>query len=191
LGLKLDDGLAEARSPECANLLISGELDVAVVSDAEGDLGDEHDLELEPLMQDPMYLALSRDHPLAGRPDLTMADLRDEVWIEGRGSIVSNALRAAAGRAGFEPRIAFESTEWLGKQGLVAAGVGITLIPTVALATVHENIVLRSLGEDAPSRQLSIATSACRYQAPGVEPMRAVLRRVAEEHCFACDALVS
>jgi DNA-binding transcriptional LysR family regulator len=120
-----------------------------------------------------------------------MADLRDEIWIEGRGSIVSNALRTAAGRAGFEPRIAFESTQWLGKQGLVAAGVGITMIPTVALAAVHDDIVLRSLGDDAPKRQLSIATSACRYQAPGVEPMKAVLRRVAEEHCFACDALVS
>src|SRR4051794_11025186 len=180
--------LVEAVSPRCAALLCAGELDIAVVSDAEGALG--QDLEFEPLMEDPMYLAMARDHPLALQPYLTMADLRDEVWIEGRGSVVSNALRAAAARAGFEPRIAFESTQWLGKQGLVAAGVGITLIPTVALAAVHDDIVLRSLGPDGPKRQLSIATATARYHAPGVGPMKAVLRRVAAEHCFACDALV-
>src|SRR4051812_5531624 len=180
--------LVEAVSPRCAALLCAGELDIAVVSDAKGALG--QDLEFEPLMEDPMYLAMARDHPLALQPYLTMADLRDEVWIEGRGSVVSNALRAAAGKAGFEPRIAFESTQWLGKQGLVAAGVGITLIPTVALATVREDIVLRSL-KDAPRRTISIATLGCGYEAPAVEPMRAVLRRVAEEHCFSCDACVS
>jgi DNA-binding transcriptional LysR family regulator len=73
---------------------------------------------------------------------------------------------------------------------VVAAGVGITLIPTDALAAVHDDIVLRSLGDDAPKRMLSIATSASRYRAPGVEPMKAVLGTVAREHCFACDALV-
>ena len=38
-----------------------------------------------------------------------------------------------------------ESTQWLGKQGLVAAGLGITLIPTIVLDAVREDIVLRSL----------------------------------------------
>src|SRR3954453_14881166 len=103
--------LVEARSQECATQLCSGELDVAVVSDADGDLGE--DLDLEPLMDDPMYVALSREHPLAEPPELTMAARPDEVWIEGRGTVVPNRLRGAAAKAGFEPRIAFESTQWL------------------------------------------------------------------------------
>ena len=179
--------LVEAGSPRCAAQLTSGALDLAVVSDSEGELDD--DIDLEPLMDDPFYVALARSHPLASKPDLALADLRAETWIEGRGSTVSFALRDAAARAGFEPRIAIESTQWLGKQGLVAAGIGITLIPTVALATVREDIVLRRL-EEVRSRRISIATHACRYHAPGVEPMRAILRRVAAEHCFACDAMV-
>jgi DNA-binding transcriptional LysR family regulator len=73
----------------------------------------------------------------------------------------------------------------------VAAGVGITLMPTLALANVREDIVLRSLGPDGPRRAISIATLGCGYEAPAVEPMRAVLRRVAEQHCFACDACVA
>ena len=142
-------------------------------------------------MDDPQHLALSRDHPLADAPEIRMEDLADEVWIEGRDSACAEPLRLAAAAAGFEPKICFESAQWLGKQGLVAAGVGITLIPTLALATVREDIVLRSLGADAPTRTISIATLGCGYEAPAVEPMRAVLRRVAEEHCFSCDACVS
>jgi DNA-binding transcriptional LysR family regulator len=180
--------LMEESSPNLATLLNAGELDVAVVSDVAGDLGE--DIDLEPLMEDPLYVALARTHPLADRPDLTMADLSGEVWIAEGDSPLTTALREAAGRAGFEPRIAFQSTQWLGKQGLVAAGLGITLIPSVALATVHEEIVLHSLGDAALVRQLSVATHACRYHAPGVAPISAVLRRVATEHRFACEEQV-
>jgi DNA-binding transcriptional LysR family regulator len=158
------------------------------VSDSEGDLSDE--IDLAPLMDDPLYVALARSHPLADKPDLELADLRDETWIEGRGSTVANALRSAAALAGFEPKIVMESTQWLGKQGLVAAGLGITLIPTIVLDSVRDDIVLRSLASEGLRRQLYIATDDCRYQAPGVEPMKEILRGVAREHCFTCQALV-
>jgi DNA-binding transcriptional LysR family regulator len=166
-----------------------GELDLAVVSSA-GELEVPEGVAIEPLMEDPHVVALARDHPLADREPLRLEDLRDETWIEGHASECMNALLAAAGRAGFDPRVAFESAQWLGKQGLVAAGVGVTLIPSVALATVREDIVLRSLGPDAPSRRIWLACQDAGYAAPCVEPMRAILRRVAEEHCFSCDALV-
>jgi DNA-binding transcriptional LysR family regulator len=110
---------------------------------------------LEPLLEDVHLVALPRAHPLAAKDDLTLADLRDETWIEGRPSECTNALLAAAERAGFEPRTAFEAAQWLGKQGLVAASVGVTLIPSVALVTVRDDIVLRSLGTDAPTRCIS------------------------------------
>jgi DNA-binding transcriptional LysR family regulator len=106
-------------------------------------------------MDDPQHLALSRDHPLADAPEIRMEDLADEVWIEGRDSACAEPLRLAAGAAGFEPKICFESAQWLGKQGLVAAGVGITLIPTLALATVREDIVLRSLKDARGARSRS------------------------------------
>jgi DNA-binding transcriptional LysR family regulator len=166
-----------------------GELDLAVVSSA-GELEVPEGVAIEPLMEDPHVVALAQDHPLADREPLRLADLRDETWIEGHASECMNALLAAAARAGFDPRVAFESAQWLGEQGLVAAGVGVTLIPSVALATVREDIVLRSLGPDAPSRRIWLARQDAGYAAPCVEPMRANLRRVAEEHCFSCVALV-
>jgi DNA-binding transcriptional LysR family regulator len=180
--------LIEGRSEETLPLLAAGEIDLAVVTDA-ADAEVPADVELEHLMDDPFYVALPRDHPLANEGALRMEDLREETWIEGRNC--SDALMSAAHEAGFEPRVAFDSAEWLGKQGLVAAGVGITLIPTLALGTVREGIVLRSLGPDGPRRHVLLATHAWLSPAPAVAPMKAILRRVAREHCFSCDALVA
>src|SRR5215213_9701358 len=181
--------LDEAVSSELITRVAAGDLDLAIVANAVRLLELPGEIVLEPLMDDPLHLAVARDHPLADVPEVRMADLAGEVWIEGRDPVSAEPLRLAARAAGFEPKICFESAQWLGKQGLVAAGVGITLIPTLALATVREDFVLRSL-KDAPRRTISIATLGCGYEAPAVEPMRAVLRRVAQEHCFSCDACV-
>ena len=183
----VDLRLVEGRSSETLPLLAAGELDLAVVSDAGPDA--PADVQLEHLMDDAFHVALPREHPLADAEDLRMEDLREETWIEGRQC--ADALMRAAHAAGFEPRVAFDAAEWMGKQGLVAAGVGVTLIPTLALGTVREGIVLRDLGSSGPVRRILLATSACLSPAPAVAPMKAILRRVAREHCFTCDALLT
>jgi DNA-binding transcriptional LysR family regulator len=179
--------LIEGRSNETLPLVAAGEIDLAVVSDAGAEA--PPDVVLDHLMDDPFYLAVPRGHPLADERGIRMEDLSEETWIEGRHC--ADALMAAARAAGFEPRVAFDSAEWLGKQGLVAAGVGITLIPALALGTVRDGIVLRSLGPDGPRRQVFLATHGWLSPAPAVAPMKAILRRVAREHCFSCDALVA
>jgi DNA-binding transcriptional LysR family regulator len=183
----VDLRLVEGRSNETLPLVASGEIDLAVVTDVGADA--PQDVELEHLMDDPFYVALPHDHPLADEPELRMEDLREESWIEGRHC--GAALLAAGRAAGFEPHVAFDSADWLGKQGLVAAGVGVTLIPTLALGTVREGLKLRSLGPEGPSRSVFVATHAWLSPAPAIAPMKAILRRVAEEHCFTCDALVA
>jgi DNA-binding transcriptional LysR family regulator len=182
--------LEEAVTSELYSRLAAGDIDVAVVSDHFP--GDERtdDIELEFLMEDPLHVALPREHRLADHPALTMADLRDETWIEGRNAVCAAPLHAAAYAAGFEPRIGFESAPWLGKQGLVAAGVGVTLIPTLALATARDDVVLRRVDDPVLKRRVSIATLCCGYSSPAVGPMRAILHEVADEHCFSCDARV-
>lgn len=183
--------LEEAVSAELLERLRGGELDLAVVSDHGHPPPPLDDVDLEPLMEDPLYVALPAEHPLAEKAPLTMADLAGETWIEGRETACSNPLRTAAAAAGYEPRIGFESAQWLGKQGLVAAGVGVTLIPSLALATVREDVVLRRVEDPLLRRSVSVATLRCGYRAPALEPMRAILRDVAERHCFECDARVA
>ena len=88
----VDLRLFEGRSPEMLPLVAAGELDLAVVPDTDPD--PPADVELEFLMDDPFYLALSCEHPLADAGDLRMEDLREETWIEGR--LCMEGLRSAA-----------------------------------------------------------------------------------------------
>jgi DNA-binding transcriptional LysR family regulator len=176
--------LVEGWSSALVGRMVAGEVDLAVLAVDPA----EEEIELEPLMDDRLFVALAADHPLARKPDLRLADLSAETWIESRRGASSGALADAARAAGFEPRIGFEAGNWLGKQGLVAAGVGVTLIPSVAVAMVREDVVLRSLGPDGPVRTLYLANQACGYRAPAVEPMKAILRGVAAEHCFESSA---
>lgn len=183
--LRLEEDVSRDLLPRLA----AGEIDVAVVSDHLAGEPDP-DIRLEFLMEDPLHVALPAGHPLADKPQLTMADLAGETWIEGRNTVCSAPLRAAAMAAGYQPRIAFESAQWMGKQGLVAAGVGVTLMPTLALAMARDDIVLRTIDDPVLRRRVSIATLCCGYAAPAVEPMRAILHEVAAQHCFTCDACV-
>ena len=64
-------------------------------------------------------------------------------------------------------------------QGLIAAGVGISLLPALALTAVREDIVVRSLGPGAPSRRIAAATLAGRYRSPATQAMLDILDEVA------------
>jgi DNA-binding transcriptional LysR family regulator len=174
--------LHEGDSPELIPRLRAGDLDVAVATDPRE--SEVEDLAVVELAEDPMLVALPLDHRLAHKPRLRLRDLRDETWIEGGMACRRPLLRACA-VAGFEPRIAFGAEQWLGKQGLVAAGVGVTLVPGLAVATVREDVVLRSLGPDAPTRRV-VALLPDGYRAPAAEPFVELVRAQAHEHCVSC-----
>jgi DNA-binding transcriptional LysR family regulator len=175
--------LEEAVSSKLIPRLRAGDLDVALVTNPQP--RSVEDLAVVDLAEDPMLVALPLQHPLAHKPKLRLRDLCDETWIEGGPADCRRPLLDACALAGFEPRIAFGAEQWLGKQGLVAAGVGVTLIPGLAVATVRDDIVLRSLGPDAPTRHV-VALMPAGYRAPAAEPFVELLRAQAAEHCVCC-----
>src|SRR6202035_6132501 len=75
--------------------------------------------------------------------------------------------------AGFEPHVTFETDDYETVQGLVAAGVGVALIPGLALTTVHPGIVVRSLAP-SPSRNVVAAT----LPGPGLAPAARTMLRI-------------
>ena len=176
--LSLTEGVSSSLIPR----LRAGELDVSVATDPSGH--ELEDLVVAELVEDPMLVALPLGHPLAHKPRLRMRDLRHETWIEGGRADCARPLLQAAAIAGFEPLIRFGAEQWLGKQGLVAAGVGVTLIPGLAVAGAREDIVLRSLA-DAPTRR-AVALLPEGYRSPAAEAFVEVLRAEADEHCVAC-----
>jgi DNA-binding transcriptional LysR family regulator len=127
------------------------------------------------LLEDPMYLVLAEDHPLARRRGVRLADLASEPWIGG-------APDSAACRPfGFEPRIAFETDDYAAMQGFVAAGVGVSLIAELGLRTIRDDIVVRPLGRDTPCRQVFV-TALDGYRSPATVSMIERLREVGRTH---------
>jgi len=80
--------------------------------------------------------------------------------------------------AGFEPRVSFESDDYQTVQGLVAAGVGVSLIPQLALSTVRPDIRVRALHPSSPVRKVFAATPRAAAVTPAVATMLDVLREV-------------
>src|SRR6188472_828739 len=135
------------------------------------------------LLDDPMYVALPRGHPLAHKRGLKLEELADESWILGTTGSCPDAsvfLRACQ-HAGFEPRIAFNSDDYYAMQGFVAAGVGASFIPDLALMSVRDDIVIRSLGARPPVRQILAATLKDSFCSPAKQAMLEVLLEVGDE----------
>jgi DNA-binding transcriptional LysR family regulator len=167
---------------DCIPLLRSGELDLAIVFES-AVVRSSEGIERVHLLEDPMYLALPSDHPLAHKRRLRLEDLAGEAWVAGAADCECNRLISqACASAGYQPRIAFETDDYTAMQGFVAAGVGVSLIAELGLRTVRDDIVVRDLGRDTPVRQIYAATLADGYRAPATHAMLEILQDVAAEY---------
>jgi DNA-binding transcriptional LysR family regulator len=147
----------QASPQESVALLRSGRLDIALVLDLP--TAPAPGVEVFHLFDDPVQLAMHRDHPLAGRAELRLTELANDTWIDvPRSRSGGNLLARACERAGFKPQVAYASDDYAVIRELVGAGVGVALLPDLAQRPLHEAVVLRSLGADAPSRAIQVAT---------------------------------
>src|SRR5689334_6814100 len=127
--------LAEGEPEEIVPRLRAGELDLALLFEFDGEQPLPADVARAPLLQDPMYLALPREHALAAKARLRLSELHDEEWVQtSSASACARHVVRCCHAAGFEPSVSFESDDYQTVQGLVAAGVGVALIPQLALS---------------------------------------------------------
>jgi LysR family hydrogen peroxide-inducible transcriptional activator len=92
------------------------------------------DLELFPLRTEPLFAVLPRDHPRAGAKSLALKDLRGEPFVMLRdGHCFRDLSLATCTHARITPHIAFESGQFSSLFGMVAAGVGVSLVPEMAI----------------------------------------------------------
>jgi DNA-binding transcriptional LysR family regulator len=176
--------LAEGEPEEIAPRLRAGEFDLALLFEFPG-VRERPGAGLRSvgLLEDPMHVALPAAHPLAGKRALTLADLRDENWVQtSEPSPCARHVVRSCLAAGFEPHVAFESDDYETVQGLVAAGVGVALIPRLALTRVRPGIVVRDLSPRSPERKVVAATTAGPGVAPAARSMIRVLSDVARRY---------
>jgi DNA-binding transcriptional LysR family regulator len=173
--------LVEADPIESLPRLKAGELDLVLVDDTSGVL-EQVDLDFEHILDDPLHLALAVDHPLAKRARVRMKDLADEAWIQPtQACACSHATNMACANAGFEPRVAYESDDFGVIQGLVGAGVGVALIPELALIGERPDIVVRRIETKPGVRRIYAAILANGYRSPALGEMLAVLKETGSE----------
>jgi DNA-binding transcriptional LysR family regulator len=163
--------------------LRTGEVDVALDITAGYRTTGDDAIERVHLLDDPMYVALPKGHPLARKRNLKLAELAEESWILGStGSCPDTSIFLRSCQlAGFEPRVAFNSDDYFAIQGFVAAGMGASLIPDLALISVRDDIVVRSLGARPPVRVIWAATVRDSYCSPAKQAMLDVLAEVGAE----------
>jgi DNA-binding transcriptional LysR family regulator len=171
--------LAEDEPERIAPRLRAGEFDLVLLFEFEG-VGERLGAGMRrfELFDDPLHLALAADHPLADRERLELADLAGESWIQtSADSPCAGHVVRSCHAAGFEPNVSFESDDYQTVQGLVGAGVGVAMIPELALSTVRDDIRVRALHPASPVRRVFAATPRAAAATPAVATMLDVLRK--------------
>ncbi len=156
--------LGIAEPDEALPALRGGEADVAVVVEMPGSAAQADGLHRVHLLDDPYRVLLPRSHPLAGDDEVDLADLADEPWVEtasAPGHCQAAALDACRA-AGFSPAYAVQADEYTTTQGFVAAGLGVALVPALALGLVHGQVVVRRLRGTRPVRSVYAAARSAR-----------------------------
>ena len=170
--------LAPAEPDEAIEALRGGEADIGLTIETTWfEPGDDGLLRTH-LLDDPMYLVLPAGHPAAKRKNLRLQELADASWILGSADAScpdSAILLRACNAAGFEPTIAFQSDDYNAIQGFIATGMGVSLIPDLALTTVRNDVVVRSLGPKAPFRRISAITTEGGFCSPAKQAMLEIL----------------
>lgn len=168
--------LVEEKTPELLRQLNDGKLDAALLA-----LPLHEDrLHAELLFEEPFVLAVPRGHRLSKQATLKLADLNDErlLLLEDGHCLRDQALDVCH-RAGAEERDGFRATSLETLRQMVAAHVGITLLPTLAVKPPvprSADIALLRFRDTAPSRRIALVWRKTSALAPFLKRVAAAMR---------------
>ncbi|MEU4878488.1 LysR family transcriptional regulator [Streptomyces sp. NPDC021608] len=180
--------LEEAEPPRSVELLREGDCDIALAfryERATGDgapagpvAGEWDDLVVRPLLTDRLVALVPERHPLARVRSVAIGDLADEPWIAGcprcRGQLVQ-----VCERAGFTPRIDFATDDYPAVVGLVGSGLGVAVLPELAIESVRPRGARAVALEPAVRREIVALTLPDLAQVPAVTATLEQLGRAA------------
>ncbi len=163
--------LHEAGIQTLLGLLETGTVDVAVVTLPVNDPS----LTIVPLFSEDLMIAVGREHRLAHHTNVTITELQNESWLLSPENYeLRDATLSACRRAGFTPRIVLDGGEMDTLLRLVAAGMGIALIPRLALQNNFDLVSLRLI-DQAPQRSLGLVWRGDRTASPAARALREFL----------------
>ncbi len=186
----------QARLPRVELLLVEDKSEALLAALRHGTLDaallalpiDDAQLHLEPLFEEPFVLAVPRGQALESKPQLRLRDLRDQslLLLEEGHCLRDQALDVCA-LAGAGERAGFRGTSLETLRQMVGAGVGITLLPQLAVAapvSMTDSVSLLPFSGQAPSRRIGMLWRRS-------TPQHATLRKIAEEFARAAEGALA
>ncbi|WP_160049893.1 MULTISPECIES: LysR family transcriptional regulator [unclassified Nocardiopsis] len=173
----------QAEAAEVYDLLSAGEIDLGLSLAAQaprerdGRIGGQDRYDRRELLTDPLDVALPAHHRLAASRAPRLRDLAGEPWIYGASGPWRDITLAACAQAGFVPEQAHVASDWRAILDMVAAGMGVALIPRLAAVGDTPGISLRVPHPDQPRRHV---VTAVRSGSEGRPQIAAVLRALAD-----------
>ena len=174
--------VSDAEPEQSLPRLRGGEIDLALTFDYPAIPSvEDRDTSRTLVLTESMHIALPADHELADRPVVPLIELAETPWLCGsRPSSCGEIVVSACREAGFEPQVGFESDDYNVMQGFIAAGLGVTLLPDLALPTLRSELVVRATDPPAPQRRVWAATRGEGARSPATETMLEILVGVGE-----------
>lgn len=175
--------LEEAEPPQSVELLRAGDCDVALAFRYEGAAGAEewNDLVVRPLLTDRLVALVPERHRLARTgpsESVAIGELAREPWIAGCPRCRGQLVEVCEG-AGFTPRIDFATDDYPAVVGLVGAGLGVAVLPQLAVESVRPRGVRTVTLEPAVRREIVALTLPDLAQVPAVAATLEQLARAA------------
>jgi molybdate transport repressor ModE-like protein len=174
----LDVLVVDIDQPKSMAELRSGRVDLALgldftIEPAEQDT----DLDYEPLLSEPVFLALPSTHPRASGP-IAIADLCNERWIAPADDPCRQAVLQSAAFCGFTPQVSpISSSHYEVIISAVAAGLGVTLLPAMALTGRPEpGLAIHPLTDVPLRRRISAAMRQGSRSNPAIAVVLAALK---------------
>ncbi len=174
--------IVEAGPRQALALLGNGGCDLAVIFEYAAmplELGSG--LVRVPLLTDQLLVVLPAAHPLATATEVALAQLAGETWIAS--DQCRDIFTQGCALAGFTPRVLFASDDYIAIQRLVAAGVGVTLLPELVTENARlPGIVAVPLAESA-HRDIAVVLPERRRQPPAVAATLTAVQHAASSLC--------
>jgi DNA-binding transcriptional LysR family regulator len=147
--------LEEGNTPQLIDGLLDGQLDVVFVRPVEADA---EQVKIRLISEEPLMAVLPSKHRAAKLPKLNLADLRDEHFVLHRFTpSLFDSVMAACRRVGFEPTFGPSVPQLVTIVQLVAAEIGVSLLPASLQAFQIKGVVFRELHDVSPKTRLSLA----------------------------------
>lgn len=174
--------LSQAEPRRAETMVRRGEVDLAVSYRYEGierrpepPGGGRTPLQRITLLHDPVRVVLAADHPLAEQPEVKLEELADATWLTSSQTFEAILQRAAAG-LGFTPETTTVYDDHVSMQSLVAHGLGVAVLPRLALHAHLDDRVVCRIVRDWPARLVEAELWPDRMRVDAVSAMLATLR---------------